>query len=556
MSQKRKKITSNTLFIVESPSKIKTLNKIFNSLGKQYIFKATFGHIKDLPRNNLGLNLQNFEPKLEILPKKWSLLKELKEMAPHIEEIYLATDPDREGEAISYHLYEFFKTLPLKIPIKRLELHEITEQGVKRAFQSVRTLDENLYLSWKARRVFDRLIGYTLSPYVSRHFQRALSVGRVQSPALRLIVEREREIENFVPEKSYSLWVQAKDEKDNNFILELYYKKELFKSKEKEELLVFFDKHLQEKVLNLWDSKEKVVAQYPPMPFRTTTLIEASGKALGLSPKETMKLAQDLYEEGYITYMRTDSVRASPLAKEAARTLIRDLYGEEYVGKERRLKKVVHAQEAHECIRPTYLDREPHRLSPKHLALYRLIWQTFLASQMSKAEYLEKNLIFRSETLPKGFYLLLKGKKLLFDGFLRLYGETKEEKMLPEPHPNTLTIISYEIKEHESKPPERYTPQSLILKMEKLGIGRPSTYSTILDTLFSRGYVFQEGKYLRPTSLGKEVSSFLEEKVSPFVDYQFTAHMERELDNLIENKRDYFSLVKELFDNLQRCLSK
>lgn len=547
---------SAKLFIVESPSKINTLKKLLNSSKNKFILKATLGHIKDLPVKKLGVDLKTFEPQLFYLPQKKRILEDLKKAISKIKEVYLATDPDREGEAISYHLWEYLKKLNPTLQFYRLELHEITEFGLKEAFKKIRQVDENLYLSWKARRVCDRLIGYVISPFLSKNFKKNLSAGRVQSPALKLIVEREEEIENFIPQKSFSLEIFAENEKGEVIKLELFTKKEIFKKQNKEELLEIYEKYLKNREIKVVSIKEKILKKYPPLPFKTTTLIEWSGKVLSFSPKETMKIAQSLYEEGYITYMRTDSVRVSPLARKEAQSFIEKIFGKEYVGSARRIRNTSFSQDAHECIRPTRVSLDRILLGKREQALYDLIRRIFIASQMSQAQYLEKTYEFKSEELPKDLKLIFKGKRLIFEGYLALLGKEEEDTYFPElKEDDLLQVKDFCIKEHLTKPPERYTPQSLIRKMESLGIGRPSTYATMLDILFTRGYVVEEGKYLKPTELGKQVCKFLEKEASPFMDYKFTAKLEEALDEIAHKKRDYYSTVKEVFKVLERYIS-
>jgi len=553
-----KSLKSKKLFIVESPSKIQTLKKLLDSRNNSFIFLATYGHIMDLPLKDLGVDLSTFEPQLLYLESKRKVLTELKKLVSFVEEVYLATDPDREGEAISYHLFEFLKKLKPSLKFFRLELHEITELGVKEAFKNIRGLDEGLYLSWKARRVCDRLIGYLVSPYLSRAFKKALSSGRVQSPALRLIVEREKEILNFIPEKSYSLLVIAEDAKGNSYEFEIFAKKELLKKKNKEELIEIFEKYLKDREVKLIKIQEKTLKKLPPKPLKTSTLIEIAGKFLGFSAKETMRIAQRLYESGYITYMRTDSTRVSPLAKKEAKAFIEKVFGKEYVGGERRERKKGFIQDAHECIRPTKLSVIETQLGPKEDKLYSLIRTCFLASQMKEALYQENTYEFTSSTLPSSLKLIMKRKKLLFDGFLKIFKEEEEalSEMPPLKEGDFLKVRDYKIKTHETKPPERYTEESLIKKMEALGIGRPSTYATMLDILFTRGYVIKERRYLKPTELGIKVCEFLEAKTPLFMDYKFTARLEEALDEISEFKRDYVEVVKEVYEILKGYLEK
>lgn len=545
------------LFLVESPTKIKTLKKILEKQVDQFTFLATLGHIKDLPTNNLGIDLDSFEPKLVFLPSKLKLLHKIKEILPQIEEVFLATDPDREGEAISMHLYEYLRGKKKSLVFKRLELREITPHGLKEALKKTREIDKNLYQSWKARRVLDRLIGYLVSPKLSQSFKQNLSAGRVQSPALKLIVDREREIENFVPQKSFSLSVALSGANNEIYIFELFSKNKLFRTKTKEELLTFFVNFLSQREVTIFDLVEKVVKKLPPQPLKTSTLIELGERLLNLQPKETMFIAQGLYEKGYITYMRTDSVRVSPLAKNMARKFIEKVFGSTYVGGERRFKVKGRIQDAHECIRPTNLEADLRGLSPNERALYGVIHTYFLASQMKEALFRERKFIAKSEGLPQGFTLQLKEMVMLFDGFLKVL---KEKELSSQSYPLyvgcKLRVCGCEIKEHESKPPERYTPQSLIKKLEALGIGRPSTYPIIIDILLKRGYVVLEGKWLKPTELGKKVCDYLSQEFSCLMEYSLTSELENALDTLAQGQANYQLIIKKYYNLLKEYLTK
>lgn len=540
------------LFIVESPYKIKTLQKIIHSKENSFIFKATYGHIMDLPKKSLGVNLnKEFAPHLIFLPEKMKNLKSIERFLSKVKEVYLATDPDREGEAISYHLKKFLSKRKKDLVFKRLDLIEITEWGVKRAFQHPREVNEFLYQAWLARRVLDRLIGYLLSPLLSKSFKTFLSAGRVQSPALKLIVEREREIESFVPELSYSLEVLL----NNKLKVELYYKNKLYKVSEKEELKKFFESKLKDKELELWEIKEKKVKKPPPMPLKTTTLIEWAFNQLRFEPKETMKIAQRLYEEGYITYMRTDSVRVSLSAQNKAKDFIEKNFGNNYLGKLKKEKIGKFIQDAHECIRPTQINLLRIPSGVKENQLYEVIWKVFIASQMAQAEYLERTYVFANSNLGKEFTLRISGKILLFDGFQKaLPSEEKEEKLPELKEGEKFKVRDFNIKIHKTSPPPRYTPQGLIKKLESLGIGRPSTYSTILDNLYFRKYVMKERGYLKPTELGKKVCEFLEIKTPLFMDYHFTAVMEEDLDKIYKGEASYLKVVERVYEVLKKYL--
>jgi DNA topoisomerase-1 len=541
------------LFVVESPTKIKTLKKILSGQNNSFILLPTFGHIKDLPKTSLGVDLTTLQPTFVYLRSKYKVLRELKRLAKKVSEVYLATDPDREGEAISYHVREYLLNHRKDLVFYRLDLREITPLGVKSALSNLREVDERLYESFLARRVLDRLIGYLVSPYLSRAFKQPLSAGRVQSPALRLIVEREREIENFKPEVSYGLTLTLK--KDGiTFTSELYKKKGAFRAKTKEELEKFYKKYVEGQRIYVEKVKTKEVKEAPPPPFKTSTLIESAGKAFGFSAKETMFLAQRLYEQGYITYHRTDSTRVSPLAKEMARSFIIENFGPEYSAQRQRRVSGKFAQDAHEAIRPTRLEEKGVGLPSRERMLYQLIWQRFLASEMASAVYSQVKAEIKTPKLPQGFSFVFSGKKLLFPGFKVLFAEEAPSQIPDLSEKEELTLVGYKIEKHETKPPSRYTEESLIKKMESLGIGRPSTYATMLDILYQRGYIKKEKRELVPTELGKQVCDFLCQKTPFFMDYKYTAEVEEELDEIAKGGNSYDKVVKEVLEKLRECL--
>jgi len=425
--------------------------------------------------------------------------------------------------------------------------------GVKSALSHLREVDERLYESFLARRVLDRLIGYLVSPYLSKAFKQPLSAGRVQSPALRLIVEREREIENFKPEVSFGLTLTLK--KDGiTFTSELYKKKGAFRTKTKEELEEFYKNYVEGQRIYVEKVETKEVKEAPPPPFKTSTLIESAGKAFGFSAKETMFLAQRLYEEGYITYHRTDSTRVSPLAKEMARSFIIENFGPEYSAQRQRRVSGKFAQDAHEAIRPTRLEEKGVGLPAKERMLYQLIWQRFLASEMASAVYLQVKAEIKTPKLPQGFSFVFSGKKLLFPGFKVLFAEEAPSQIPDLSEKEELTLVGYKIERHETKPPSRYTEESLIKKMESLGIGRPSTYATMLDILYHRGYIKKEKRELVPTELGKQVCDFLCQRTPFFMDYKYTAEVEEELDEIAKGTNSYDKVVKEVLEKLRECL--
>lgn len=541
------------LFVVESPTKIKTLKKILSGQNNSFILLPTFGHIKDLPKTSLGVDLTTLQPTFVYLRSKYKVLRELKRLSKKVSEVYLATDPDREGEAISYHVREYLLNHRKDLVFYRLDLREITPLGVKSALSNLREVDERLYESFLARRVLDRLIGYLVSPYLSRAFKQPLSAGRVQSPALRLIVEREREIENFKPEVSFGLTLTLK--KDGiTFTSELYKKKGAVRAKTKEELEEFYKKYVEGQRIYVEKVETKEVKEAPPPPFKTSTLIESAGKAFGFSAKETMFLAQRLYEQGYITYHRTDSTRVSPLAKEMARRFIVENFGPEYSAQRQRRVSGKFAQDAHEAIRPTRLEEKGVGLPSRERMLYQLIWQRFLASEMASAVYLQVKAEIKTPKLPQGFTFAFSGKKLLFPGFKVLFAEEAPSQMPDLSEKEELILVGYKIERHETKPPSRYTEESLIKKMESLGIGRPSTYATMLDILYQRGYIKKEKRELVPTELGKQVCDFLCQRTPFFMDYKYTAEVEEELDEIAKGGNSYDKVVKEVLEKLKECL--
>ncbi len=544
------------IFIVESPAKIKTLKRLFSHCKERIYFVATLGHIKDLPVKKLGVDPASFEPHFYFLPGKKKLVEKIKELLPRASEIYLATDPDREGEAISFHLYEHLRALKPENSFKRIELIEITKEGLKKALSSPRKVRPELYEAWKTRRVLDRLVGYLISPVLSKNFKARLSAGRVQSVALRLIVEREREIRKFVPQVYYTLKAILKDPLHGLEIeTELYFKNKLLKASNKEEVIKQFQENFSDKVL-LVKVKQKEEREYPPHPLKTTTMIEYAQKFLGFEPKETMYFAQKLYEAGYITYMRTDSVRVSESARRKAKKLITEWFGEEYVGRARRGGQGRFVQDAHECIRPTRPEMESVLLFPQARALYQLIRAVFLASQMAPAKYLVLELYFKPEDkAQKRASLFLKGKlkSLMFPGYLALLKGEKPAPELPSfEEGRVFEIKKWEAKEYKTSPPEHYTPSSLIKKLESLGIGRPSTYATLLDLLYRRKYVKRQKGRLIPTELGEKVCGFLMEHFPEFVDYEFTAQMEDFLEKVLSQEKTYLEIIEAIYKKLKK----
>ncbi len=551
------------LLIVESPSKAKTLKKY---LGKGFDVLASKGHVKDLPENRLGVDIERgFIPHYVILKNKRQVLNQIKRAAKGAEIVFLGTDPDREGEAIAYHIsQEIGNNAP---PIKRVLFYEITKEEVQRAIQNPEDINMNRVYAQQARRVLDRLVGYKISPLLWKTIKKGLSAGRVQTVALRLLCERERKIREF---KKEEYWViTAVFEKDGiQFKAQLKSKDgnslQRISSKEEAERLMVSLKNAVFSVKSI-DRKERKIRPQPP--YKTSTMQQDAANKLGFSAKYTMRLAQELYEGvdlpdgrvGLITYMRTDSVRMADKAINWIRKLIKEIAGEEYLPKGKRVfgdKGII--QGAHEAIRPTSPWRKPEdlrdALSPDLFKLYSLIWKRAVASQAKEAvQLVEKVRIDGS-----GFIFEAEGKKLLFDGFYRFLGERPTEVKLPELKPgDKLKLVKLEAERRETEPPRRYTEATLIQALEAKGIGRPSTYAPTISTLYERNYMVREGKYLKPTELGELVCQILIPKFPEIFDVGFTAKMEEELDRVEEGSRtwqdvlaDFYSQFKEELDRV------
>ncbi|NPB06745.1 MAG: type I DNA topoisomerase [Aquificae bacterium] len=525
------------LFIVESPTKARTIKKY---LGKGFVVKATMGHVKDLPEKELGVDPETLEAKYVYRKGKKKLVDELKRLAQRSEEVYLGTDPDREGEAIAYFLREELKRKNPKI--KRATFREVTESAIKKSVRSAGELDMNLVKAQFARRILDRLIGYLLSPVLWDAFKNPkLSAGRVQSPALRLLVERERQIEGFKKRKYYL--VKAVLRTPSGEKLEAYYD---YRYENPSDAKVVAEK-LKEAFFSVKSVKLKKEKVAPPKPFITSTLQAEADAKLGLPPEKTQKLAQFLYEQGFITYPRTDSYRINPEAAKAFTEFIKKTYGEEFVGRLRRFKARATAQEAHEAVRPTAAKPSVPVEGPAS-KLYGLIFNRTVASLMKEAEVerQEVKLEAVSPSLKRPLELLAKGARMLFPGWMLAYPYELKQKPLPELEEGTLLELEeVKIEEREVKPPERYTEGTLVKTLEKLGIGRPSTYAQIVKTLKERGYVEKKGKYLVPTELAKKVVDYLSEHYPLLVDYGFTAEVEKKLDEVEEGRRDWKEVVRE-----------
>ncbi len=555
------------LVIVESPAKAKTIEKY---LGKNYVVEASMGHVRDLPKSQLGVDIENeYNPKYITIRGKGELLSKLRKLAKKSDKIYLATDPDREGEAISWHLANV-----LKIDENencRIEFNEITKDAVKNSIKHPRKINCNLVDAQQARRVLDRLVGYEISPLLWRNVKWGLSAGRVQSAALKLICDREEEIKKFNPEEYWTVDVKLKKGK-KSFPVKLTTKnKKKIEIKNKEQADQIIDE-LKENEYIVSKIKKGTKNKNPLAPFTTSTLQQEASKKLNFMTKKTMSVAQQLYEGvevkkfgtvGLITYMRTDSVRISKEAQEKALNFIDETYGKEYVPEEPRVYKgKKNIQDAHEAIRPTYVEITPEiakaNLSNDQYKLYALIWKRFIASQMATC-ILNTN----SLEIKNGDYILrASGSTIKFDGFMKVYeyisGEEEEESvLLPELEENeVLKEESIEGKQHFTQPPARYSEAAFVKLLEEKGIGRPSTYVPTISTLISRKYVDREKKILIPTELGFIVNDILSNYFKQIVDTDFTAEMEVKLDNVEAGKESWTHIVDEFFTPLKEDIEK
>ncbi len=562
------------LVIVESPTKAKTLDRF---LGPAYEVIASQGHVMDLPASQFGVDLEHgFTPKYIVIVKKRKIVKELKNAASKYKELYLATDPDREGEAISAHLATL---LGEGKKIHRAVFHEITPEAIKAAFQHPRTIDEHKVEAQQARRILDRILGYSLSPLLWKNVGRGLSAGRVQSVVLRLIVDRERAIRAFVPEEYWQITatlekLKALPKEPTGFTANLETIDAQKAKLTKQEQVQGIVKELQGLPFVVSEVTQKATQRHPAPPFTTSTLQQEAFNKLGFSAARTMRIAQQLYEgielgppgpAGLITYMRTDSVQVAAEALTQAKTYIQKQFGENFLPESpRRYRSRRTAQEAHEAIRPTSMNRSPDQikdfLTPDQLKLYTLIWNRFLASQMASAK-----LEVTTVNLTAGrFGFRATGTRVLFPGFLRVIGlkeeagqEPKEDKegkeTTSQPLPTLtkgekLKAIAIDPSQHFTKPPPRYTEASLVRTMEELGIGRPSTYAPTIQTISTRGYVTPQGRALVPSELGEVVTDLLSQHFPKVLDVQFTARMEEELDEVEEGTQAWAVCVKEFYE--------
>ncbi len=539
-----------TLVIVESPTKIKSLEKY---LGDEYVVLASVGHFRDIPKSTkcpickkLAIDIDaGFVPHYEIVAGKEKVVNGLKEAASVAKEVLLATDPDREGEAISWHIVE---VLGLK-KAKRIVFHEITESAIKEAIKHPRDVDQDLRKAQEARRVLDRLVGYDLSGLIWKKVRYGLSAGRVQSPALRIIMEREREIRAFIPETFWRLSAEVSTTKKEEFTLHC-------SEEPRDKKLV--DRILEEGKKNDWkvlDVKETQVSRQPKAPFTTSTLQQAASTRLGMSPSRTMQIAQKLYEAGLITYMRTDSTNLAAQAQADIEQMITKTYGKESVQMRTYKTKSKNAQEAHEAVRPTDASKKKAGLTDEQQALYRLIWQRTIASQMIDATTLRTkifaNITGAKEPIPD-FHA--NGSRIISKGWLEADPDAAgEDVTLPRVIAGDKLILGeLSALEKQTEPLPRYTEAGLIKELDKRDIGRPSTYASIIKTIVDRGYVTKEQKTLTPTDTGDVVSSFLEEHFASYISDTFTAEIEQKLDDIAIGKRDYLKTLKEFYNPFKK----
>ncbi len=525
------------LVIVESPSKAKTIEKY---LGKDYIVRASVGHVRDLPKSNKkAIDIENgFLPHYEVSAGKEKVINELKKLSKKADQTLLATDPDREGEAIAWHIA---KCCNLKNP-KRVVFHEITKDAILEAMKNPRKIDQNLKMAQEARRVLDRLVGYDLSGLIWKKVRYGLSAGRVQSPALRILMEREREIRTFKPENFWTINAQVKNKKNDEF--EIICSKEPKDEKETDRIIELANK-------GQWfvkDLKETDGKRAPKAPFTTSTLQQTASTRLGFSPSKTMGVAQKLYENGLITYMRTDSTNLSKQAQKQIAKLIEKKFGKSFFVARTYKTKSKNAQEAHEAIRITNANLELAGKNEDQKKLYRLIWQRTISSKMQDAKLKKTKIIanIKDGDIPD---FSANGSRVIFEGWLLADPKAKgEDTILPEvTKDENLKLLKIEKEAKQTQPPFRYTEAGLIKELEKRGIGRPSTYASIIKTISDRGYTEKQGKTLFPTDTGDVVSTFLENNFSQYISDTFTAKLEQKLDDISNGQRNYKKTLKEFY---------
>ena len=575
------------LVIVESPAKAKTIEKF---LGKDFVVKSSFGHIRDLSKKELGINIADgYRPTYEIPSDKKKVVDELTKLSKQVKTVWLASDEDREGEAIAWHLTEV-----LGLPVdqtKRIVFHEITKNAILHAIETPRTVDMNLVNAQQARRVLDRLVGFELSPILWKKVRPALSAGRVQSVAVRLIVERERDIINFKSSSSYRVVAQFYSTDDpSKTIFKAEYSQKFATRGDAEAML----ERCKNAVFTVEKTEEKPLKRYPAPPFTTSTLQQEAGRKFGMSVSQTMSVAQKLYEQGLITYMRTDSVNLSSLAIAKCKEEITSLFGEKYSSAHNYTTKSKGAQEAHEAIRPSYIDRRTIEGTAVEKRLYELIWKRTVASQMVAADIDRTVITIAMSDGDEKF--TASGETMRFDGFLRLYSESKEEEngeqsetsLLPSlANGQRLYYTTITATERFTAPPLRYNEASLVKRLEELGIGRPSTYAPTISTIIARGYVDKtnrqaqkrnytqitlrgdslseksmsenygaEKNRLAPTDIGMVVNDYLEAQFSSIMDYNFTANVEKEFDRIAEGELTWNQMIDSFYNPFHTLVDK
>ena len=558
------------LVIVESPAKVKTIKKF---LGSNYVVTASNGHVRDLPKSQLGVDVEHdYEPKYITIRGKGEILANLRKEVKKADKVYLATDPDREGEAISWHLSQALKLENKKT--YRISFNEITKNAVKASLKNAREIDMDLVDAQQARRVLDRIVGYRISPLLWAKVKRGLSAGRVQSVALRIIADREEEINAFIPEEYWTLDANLKVEGEKKILTAKFYgtekKKMTIRSKEELEQIL---KEVDQADYSVADIKKGERIKKAPVPFTTSTLQQEASKALNFATSKTMRIAQQLYEGidikgngtvGIITYLRTDSTRVSEEADASVREYIASNYGKEYVAageaKEGADKKII--QDAHEAIRPTDVSRTPaamkDSLTRDQFRLYQLIWKRFVASRMRPARYETPSVKIAAGT----YRFTVAASKIIFEGFRSVYTEAGEEKeesnvlLKGLDMDSRLTKESFESKQHFTQPPAHYTEAALVKTLEELGIGRPSTYAPTISTIIARRYVAKENKNLYLTEIGEVVNNIMKQSFPSIVDVNFTANMESLLDGVAEGKVGWKTIIENFYPDLEKAVEK
>ena len=560
------------LVIVESPTKVKTIKKF---LGSNYVVMASNGHVRDLPKSQMGVDLEHdFEPKYITIRGKGEILAGLRKEVKKADKIYLATDPDREGEAISWHLMKALKLEGKKV--YRISFNEITKSAVKASLKNARDIDMDLVDAQQARRVLDRIVGYKISPVLWAKVKRGLSAGRVQSVALRIIADREDEIASFIPEEYWSLDANFKIKGEKKPLTAKFY------GTKDEKITIHNEEELNKILAELEDAEYKVVdvkrgerSKKAPLPFTTSTLQQEASKALNFATSKTMRIAQQLYEGvdikgsgtvGLITYLRTDSTRISEEADANARAYVGKAYGEEYVAEtaseQKQKNDGKNIQDAHEAIRPSDVTRVPaeikESLTRDQFRLYQLIWKRFVASRMQPAKYETTSVKIGADD----YRFTVSASKIVFEGFRLAYVESDEEKQSGNvmvksiDKDSELTKESFDYKQHFTQPPAHYTEAALVKTLEELGIGRPSTYAPTISTIIARRYVAKENKNLYMTELGEVVNNIMKQSFTSIVDVNFTAYMEGLLDMIAEGKVEWKSVISNFYPDLNEAVEK